>query len=399
LRRQGKCCQKLTKNYNEFQRELFYPREEIVLIPINKPQLDEREREEILLVLEEGNLTSPAMDGGKRVREFEELLKSYLKVRNVVAVNSGTSALHSALLAAGIGHGDEVILPSFTFVATANAVMATGAKPVFIDILQKDYTADPIDIKRKITDKTKAIIPVHLYGHPASMNPILEIGEKHSLLVIEDACQSLGSSYLGRQTGSIGNMGCFSLYASKVLTAGEGGAIATDDDDLANELRMIRNHGMVKGYDTRVLGLNMRLPEISAAIAKVQMQKLPRILELRRRNAKILHELLGGVNRRLNIGLPIEPDGLRYNWYLYTVTINNKRDDIKNQLNKAGIGATVYYDPPVHMTPYYSAISNKARLENTELASKNVLSLPVHQSLTEEDTRFIANKAVEAMNN
>jgi perosamine synthetase len=349
--------------------------------------------------LEEGNLTSPAMDGGKRVREFEELLKGYLKVKNVVAVNSGTSALHAALLAAGIGQGDEVLLPSFTFVATANAVMAAGARPVFVDILPTDYTADPIDIERKITDKTKAIIPVHLYGHPASMNQILEIREKHSLLVIEDACQSLGSSYFGRQTGSIGNMGCFSLYASKVLTAGEGGAIATDDDDLANNLRMIRNHGMVKGYDTRVLGLNMRLPEISAAIAKVQMQKLPRILELRRRNAKLLHQLLGAVNQRLSLGLPIEPNGSRYNWYLYTVTINNKRDEIKKQLNNAGIGATVYYDPPVHMTPYYSTMSDGIKLENTELASKNVLSLPVHQSLTEEEIRFIANKVVEVMDN
>ncbi len=368
------------------------------MIPINKPQLDEREKEEILLVLEEGNLTSPALEGGKRVREFEDLLKSYLNVRNVVAVNSGTSALHSALLAAGIGHGDEVILPSFTFVATANAVMATGAKPVFIDISQKDYTADPNDIQRKITDTTKAIIPVHLYGHPASMNQILEIAEKYSLLVIEDACQSLGSTYFGKETGSIGNMGCFSMYASKVLTAGEGGAVATDDDDLANELRMVRNHGMVRGYDTRVLGLNMRLPELSAAIAKVQMQKLPRILEIRRRNAKIFHELLGLLNQSLKIGLPIEPDGSKYNWYLYTVTINRKRDDIKEELNKAGIGATVYYDPPVHMTPYYSKICNETRLEDTELASKNVLSLPVHQSLTETDTQFIANKVVEVMN-
>ena len=339
------------------------------------------------------------MDGGKRVREFEELLKGYLKVKNVVAVNSGTSALHAGLLAAGIGHGDEVLLPSFTFVATANAVMATGARPVFVDILPTDYTSDPIDIERKITDKTKAIIPVHLYGHPASMNQILEIREKHSLLVIEDACQSLGSSYFGRQTGSIGNMGCFSLYASKVLTAGEGGAIATDDDDLANNLRMIRNHGMVKGYDTRVLGLNMRLPEISAAIAKVQMQKLPRILELRRKNAKLLYQLLGAVNQRLSLKLPIEPNGLRYNWYLYTVTINNKRDEIKKQLNNAGIGATIYYDPPVHMTPYYSTMSDGIKLENTEMASKDVLSLPVHQSLTEEEIRFIANKVVEAMDN
>ncbi len=289
------------------------------MIPINKPQLDERERQEVIKVLDDAALTSAAMEGGKYVCEFERLLKGFLNVK--------------------------------------------------------------LDIEKKITRCTKAIVPVHLYGHPASMNEISEIAARHSLAVIEDACQSLGSSYFGRQTGGLGNMGCFSMYASKVITSGEGGAIATNDDYLANELMMVRNHGMVKGYDTKVLGLNMRLPEISAAIARVQLEKLTDILDLRRRNALILHDLKGS----------------RYNWYLYTVTLDNKRDEIKSNLHENGIGAMVYYDPPVHMTPYYSKHYPNSNLKFTELASKSVLSLPVHQSLSEEEAKFIANKVIEIM--
>jgi perosamine synthetase len=367
------------------------------MIPINKPQLDERERLEVIKVLDDANLTSAAMEGGRYVGEFERLLKSFLNVKHVIAVNSGTSALHAALLAKGIRHGDEVILPSFTFVATANAIVAAGAKPIFADILKEGYTIDPVDIEKKITRNTKAIIPVHLYGHPASMDRISEIAERNSLTVIEDACQSLGSSYFGRQTGGLGNMGCFSMYASKVITSGEGGAIATNDDELANELMMVRNHGMVKGYDTEILGLNMRLPEISAAIAKVQLEKLKDILDSRRRNALILHDVLSQSNQAQNIKLPIEPDGYRYNWYLYTVTLRDNRDEIKRNLNEQGVGATVYYDPPVHMTPYYSKHYPNINLLYTELASKSVLSLPVHQSLSENEVKFVGNKLIESI--
>lgn len=367
------------------------------MIPINKPQLDERERREVIRVLDDANLTSAAMEGGRYVGEFERLLKSFLNVKHVIAVNSGTSALHAALLAKGIGYGDDVILPSFTFVATANAVVATGAKPIFADILKEGYTIDPVDIEKKITKNTKAIIPVHLYGHPALMGRIFEIAEQNSLTVIEDACQSLGSSYLGRQTGGLGSMGCFSMYASKVITSGEGGAIATNDDELANELMMVRNHGMVKGYDTKILGLNMRLPEISAAIAKVQLEKIKEILDLRRKNALILHDILSQSNQARNIKLPIEPEGSRYNWYLYTVTLEDKRDEIKRNLHENGIGATVYYDPPVHLTPYYSKHYPNIHLKFTESASKSVLSLPVHQSLSESEVKFIGNKLIELM--
>lgn len=356
------------------------------MIPINRPWLGEEEKREVMAVLDENALTTAARDGGKRVRDFESSLRQYLGCKHALAVNSGTAALQAALMAAGVGQGHEVLLPSFTFVATANAVVAAGAKPVFVDIDKKDFTIDASDAKRKITKKTRAIIPVHLYGHPCDMDAIAELAEKRSLAVIEDACQSLGSTYKKRQTGTFGDMGCFSMYASKVLTAGEGGAIATDDDGLAKKIKMIRNHGMVEGYDTRVLGLNLRLPELSAAIAKVQMSKLGQMLDARRRNAKVMSELLSGAK---GFSLPEESADARFNWYLYTVAFEKgaDREQAKSALQRDDIGAAVYYDPPVHRTPFYRG---KAKLPVTDWAAKRVLSLPVHPGVDEAQAARIA---------
>lgn len=355
------------------------------MIPINKPWMDEQERREVASVLDENALTTAARDGGKRVRDFESLVKSYLGVKHVLAVNSGTAALHASLLAADIKQGDEVLLPSFTFVATANAVVAAGAKPVFVDVKKDDYTIDVSDMKSRITKKTRAVIPVHLYGHPADMDEISELAGKHSVDVIEDACQSLGSTYKKKQTGTSGTMGCFSMYASKVLTAGEGGAIATDSDELADKIKMIRNHGMVEGYDTRVLGLNLRLPELSAAVAKVQMQKLGKMLEIRRRNAEMLSKTLYPLARKSGLRLPQETADKKFNWYLYTVAFDDGRDRIRDALVREGIGATVYYNPPVHKTPYYMKITQRTNLPATEWCSDHVLSLPVHPHVSEAD--------------
>ena len=398
------------------------------MIPINRPWLSDEEKKEILMVLDEGILTSPALEGGKRVQEFESLLRSYLSIKHVIAVNSGTSALLAALLTLGLKEGDEVLLPSFTFVASANSVVAAGGTPVFVDITKAYYTIDIKDLATKITKRTRAIMPVHLYGHPADLDEILELAKSNSLEIVEDACQSLGSEYRKRQTGTIGSMGCFSMYASKVLTSGEGGAIATDDDQLADQLRMIRNHGMVEGYDTRVFGLNLRLPEISAAIAKGQMKKLNEMLEKRRNNANLLTDLLSHSDVD-GFTTPTEPeDGhKKFNWYLYTVALdgrqtenkNNKsdlpdhaysRDLIKDEMAKtAKIGVAVYYDPPVHLTPYYrelvgSRLPNQVReipnnLKTTEWASKHVLSLPVHPLLSKQDIEYIANSFKSAKEN
>ncbi len=358
------------------------------MIPINRPWLGEEEKLEVMSVIEEGALTSAASGGGRRVREFEDAIASYLDSKHVIAVNSGTAALHAALLSAGVGPGDEVLLPSFTFVATANAVMATGARPVFVDIKEDDYTIDAQDMKCKIRKKTKAVIPVHLYGHPCGMD-VLELAEKRSLGVIEDACQSLGSTIRGKQTGTFGLMGCFSMYASKVLTSGEGGAITTDDDRLAEKLKMARNHGRLRDQDARTLGLNLRLPEMSAAIAKVQMGKLSSMLETRRRNAELLSRLLSEVK---GISLPAETSDKKFNWYLYTVTFasSNAREAAKAELEKAGIGSAVYYDPPVHRMPFYRKAAPGTRLPVTEWCSRRVLSLPVHPGVEKADVERMA---------
>ena len=360
------------------------------MIPINKPLLGDEEKQEILNILEENVLTSPAIDGGKRVQEFETILKTYMNVKHVIAVNSGTSALHASLLSIGIKQGDEVILPSFTFVATANSVMAAGATPIFADINKQDYTIDVVDIEKKINKNTKAIIPVHLYGHPSNMNEINSIAREHSLYVIEDACQSLGSTYFQKQTGTLSDIGCFSFYASKVITTGEGGAIATNNDDFAEKLKMIRNHGMIHGYDTTLFGLNLRLPELSAGIGKIQMKKLDKMLKIRRNNADILSNGLKKYEQTQSIiNLPEETMDKKFNWYLFTVGFKdkNKRELVKNHLINEGIGATVYYDPPVHKTPYYKDFESQSddSLPNTIWAWHHALSLPVHPLVTEND--------------
>ncbi len=370
------------------------------MIAINKPWLDEEAKQEILNVIEENSLTSPSINGGKRVQEFENLLRSYINVKHVIAVNSGTSALYASLLSLGIKPGDGVLLPSFTFVATANSVVAAGAKPVFVDINKKDYTIDISDLRKKIDKTTKAIIPVHLYGHPADMNEINSIAKEHSLYVIEDACQSLGSTYLKKQTGIFGDLGCFSFYASKVLTTGEGGAIVTNNDNLAEKLKMIRNHGMVHGYDSKIFGLNLRLPELSAAIGKTQIRKIDQMLQIRKENAEFLSEGLKKYEQSEIINLPKESNDKTYNWYLFTISFKeaNKRELLRNRMISEGIGATVYYDPPVHKTPYYKEFepfyNNTDYIPNTIWAWNHVLSLPVHPLITKDNL----NKILQVFN-
>jgi dTDP-4-amino-4,6-dideoxygalactose transaminase len=344
-------------------------------VPVNLPLVGKEEIAEVNAVLRAGALTSAAKDGGRNVQEFERLVCSFVKSKYAIAVNSGTAALQAALYALDVKSGDEVLLPSFTFVATANSIVSVGAKPVFVDIKQDNYTMDPADLAKKITRKTKAIIPVHLYGNVAYIDEISEIARKRNIPIIEDAAQSMGSTYYGKQTGTFSDLGCFSLYAAKVMTSGEGGVVVTSNKKLREKLLMIRNHGMVHGYDTRVLGLNLRLPEINAAIAKVQMKKLPGFLQKRERNAKILTELLAGSN----ITIPIPRKHEKVNWYLYTIA-SKIRDKISRELNTKGIGATTYYGIPVHKTPYYN---QKIKLPNTDWAAKSVLSLPVQPQVTQ----------------
>ena len=353
-----------------------------VKIPINTPILGKEEMSAALSAVKSGVLTSASRDGGRNVREFERSARAFLKTRYAVSVNSGTAALQAALYALDIKKGDEVIVPSFTFVASANAIASTGAKPVFADIIKENFTIDPESIAKKITRKTKAIMPVHLYGHISPLGRIKEIAKKHNLSVVEDAAQSLGSTFEGRHTGTFFEMGCYSLYPGKVMTAGEGGIIATGSKKLYEKLQMIRNHGMVRGYDSKIFGLNLRLPEISAAIAKIQIKKLPGFIRSRRRNAKMLSDLLSDSN----VHLPLEGKGEKFNWSLYTITTRN-RDHILKKLNSRGMGAAVYYPVPVHRIPIYKTGDG---LPNTDWASKHVLSLPVHPNVTAKDIERIA---------
>lgn len=359
-------------------------------IAINVPFVGKDEISAVTSILKNGSLTSAASHGGKHVQAFEKSASLFIKSKYVVAVNSGTAALQAALYALDIKKGDEVLVPSFTFVATANSVVSTGAKPVFVDILKENYTMDPDDLQKKITKKTRAIMPVHLYGNVAYIDRILEIAKKHNLPVIEDSAQSLGSTYKGKHAGTFSDLGCWSMYPAKVMTSGEGGFIGTNNKKLHDKLLMIRNHGMVHGYDTRIFGLNLRLPEISAAIATIQMKKLPGFLKTRQKNANLLSKLISN----LNIILPHQRKNENVNWYLYTIA-TSKRDKILKKLNEKGIGAASYYPIPVHKTPFYQ---QKIKLPITEWASSHTLSLPIHPKVTSKNIEFIAQSLRDIVN-
>lgn len=361
-----------------------------VKIPINMPILGNEELSAVVSVVKSGGLTSASKNGGKNVQEFEKNVRTFTKTKYAVSVNSGTAALQAALYALDIKKGDEVIVPSFTFVASANAIASTGAKPIFADILKENFTIDPESITKKITRKTRAIMPVHLYGHISSLDRIKEIAKKHNLSVVEDAAQSLGSTFKGKHTGTFFELGCYSLYPGKVITSGEGGVIVTNNKKLYEKLQMIRNHGMVKGYDSKIFGLNLRLPEINAAIAKIQIKKLPKFIQVRKRNAKLLSDLLSDTK----IKIPFEQKNEKFNWSLFTVAIKN-RDSILKKLNSKGIGAAVYYPIPVHKIPIYKI---KSKLTNTDWASKHVLSLPVHPNVSAKNVEFIAKTVRDLVN-
>lgn len=367
------------------------------IIAINRPLVGTEELDEIKKVIESGILTNPSVQGGPMVQRFEKGLETFVGVKNAVAVNSGTAALHASMLVADVGNEDEVIVPSFTYGATANVVLWAGAKPVFVDVDPETYNINPQLMEEKVTKKTKAIIPVHLFGLPAEMDAIFEIAQKHNLTVIEDCCQALGAEYKNRKIGSFGHFDCFSFYPGKVMTTGEGGAITTNDDELAKKLRMVRTHGQVKGYDFTVLGSNFRMTEIAAVIGCAQLEKLPRFLQKRRMNAKKLSENLKGVS---SLMLPTEPKGFKHNYYLYTVKLGSKqrRDEVVKKLQKRGIDARVYYSTPVHLTPLYLRLGyGKEKLPVTEKIAKCVFSLPVNPSVTENDIEYMTENVKKSL--
>ncbi|MBI5228646.1 DegT/DnrJ/EryC1/StrS family aminotransferase [Candidatus Micrarchaeota archaeon] len=358
-------------------------------IPIGKPLLGVEEIRSVLKVLESGVLSVPSTSGGPMIQAFEKTLAEYVRCKHAIAVNSGTSALSVSLMALGVKAGDEVIVPSFTYGATANTVLLLGAKPLFIDIDPKTYNMDPDLIEAKITGRTKAIVPVHLFGLCADMDLINEIAAIHGLHVIEDAAQALGSEYKGKKAGNLGDVGCFSFYPGKVMTTGEGGAITTNNDELALRMRMIRNHGQEKAYEFAVLGSNYRMPEMEAAIGVEQLKKLPSFLEARRNNARRLGETLQFVS---SLTLPFENELFKHNWYLYTIKLDASidRDTVVQKLNADGIEARVYYSAPVHTTPLYRRLGFATEhLPFTMEASKSIFSLPVHPGVSPQDVDFM----------
>ncbi len=359
------------------------------MIPINLPKIGEEEIEAVVKVLRNGPLTN-ALGAGPMVTQFEKKFAEFAGVKRAVAVNTGTAALHSAIVAAGVKQGDEVILPSFTFVATAEAVVMAGGKPVFTDIDPETYNISPAEIEKNITKKTKTILPVDLYGFAADIKPIREIAARHGLAVVEDAAQAHGATYNGKPAGVFADAACWSLYASKNITTGEGGVVTTDSAEVAETLRLIRSHGEKAKYASLMLGYNYRMSEIQAAIGLVQLEKLPAFVAKRCENAKRLTKLLAETDR---LQLPEETKDRQHSWYLYTVRLKNaaenERNKIVEELRRKGIGAEVYYVNPVHIMPYYRELFGGCRLPETEKAAKQVFSLPIHPGVTEAQIDYI----------
>lgn len=342
-------------------------------IPAAKPIVGDEERAAVDAVLVSGMLAQ-----GAEVAEFEkEFSEVLLDGRASVAVNSGTSGLHLGLLAAGIGPGDEVIVPSFTFAATANSVALTGATPVFADIELDHYCLDIAHVESLISDKTKGIMPVHLYGHPANVVAFRELADARGIKLFEDAAQAHGAGVDGRKVGTFGDFAMFSLYPTKNMTSGEGGMVSTGDATVERNLRLLRNQGMERQYENELVGFNARMTNLHAAIGRVQLTKVLGWTAQRQANAKFLTDNLEGV------GTPAVADGAEHVYHQYTIRVSGDRDGFAAALkDEYNIGSGVYYPIPNHRLPSFNRTED---LPNTELAAREVLSLPVHPSLDEED--------------
>lgn len=346
------------------------------MISAAKPIIGDDEREAVDRVILSGMLAQ-----GPEVQAFETEFAGLVDGRHCVAVNSGTSALHLAFLAAGIGAGDEVIVPSFSFAATGNAVSLAGAIPVFADIDLATFNLDPRAAEAAITPRTKAIMPVHLYGQPADMDAFEEIAARHGLLLFEDAAQAVAASLNGRQVGTWGIGASFSFYPTKNMTSGEGGMVTTGDAEVARRLRLLRNQGMEKRYANEIVGFNTRMTDIHAAIGRVQLKKLATWTEVRRANAAFLDENLRGVIT------PTTINGAEPVYHQYTIRIvDHDRDRFADELANRGVGSGVYYPTPIHRLPSFGLDLD---LPNTELAAAQVLSLPVHPALTSDELQTV----------
>ncbi|MCU0850992.1 MAG: DegT/DnrJ/EryC1/StrS family aminotransferase [Candidatus Thermoplasmatota archaeon] len=345
------------------------------MIPIAKPLIGDEEKTAVMNVLNSGMLAS-----GPRTEEFEKKFAEYVGTKYAIATTSGTTALHLGLLGLGVTKHDEVILPSFSFIATANAVLFCDAVPVFCDVDPRTFNLAPEKIEKLITKKTKAIMPVHLYGQAADMNPIQEIAQKHSVHIIGDACQAHGAVYDGKMVGSFGDVECFSFYPTKNMTTGEGGMVTTNNQEVAELIISLRNHGREKtkwGYEHGRLGYNYRMTDIGAAIGLEQLKKLPKNIQMRQKNAAYFDAHLKTVE------IPYVLPKATHAYHQYTIKSKN-RDALTASLKKNEIGFGIYYPQPLHTYKHLKKYAHDD-LKNSETLGNEVVSLPVHPALSSQD--------------
>ena len=347
------------------------------MIPIARPQMGDEEKERVWEAMSSGSLAQ-----GPRVRELEEHFAEFVGAAHAIATSSGTTALHLALLGYGIGEGAEVVTVPFTFIASANAVLYTGARPVFVDIDERDFTMDPELLEAAITDRTRAILPVSLYGQPARMDEIAEIADRRGLALVEDAAQAHGAAIGQRKSGTWG-AGTFSFYPTKNMTTGEGGMVTTDDAELADRIRLLREHGMKVRYHHDVVGYNFRMTDLAAAIGLAQLPKLAAYNERRRAIAARYDAELRGVI------VPRTRPGVTHVYHQYTLRVN-ERDAFAERLRERGVGSAIYYPIPVHrQSPYVALGYGSQSFPVTDWLTAQVLSIPVHPSLTDDEVTTV----------
>ena len=347
------------------------------MIPIARPQMGEDEKRRVWEAMDSGSLAQ-----GPRVRELEEQFAGFVGVEHAVATSSGTTALHLALLGYDIGEGDEVITVPFTFIASANSIVYTGARPVFVDIDERDFTMDVDRIEAAITPRTKALMPVSLYGQPAAMDVIGEIAERHGLAIVEDAAQAHGAAIGDRKSGSWG-AGTFSFYPTKNMTTGEGGMITTHDGELAERVRLLREHGMKVRYHHEVVGYNFRMTDIAAAIGLAQLPKLPGYNDRRRAIAARYDAELQGVIT------PFVRPGVTHVYHQYTIRVSD-RDTFAERLKERGVGSAIYYPIPVHrQKPFIALGLGDGSYPVTDRLTEHVLSIPVHPALSDDEVSTV----------
>jgi perosamine synthetase len=355
-------------------------------IPIAKPVFGNEEFVAVKEVLESGVVAS-----GPRTKAFEKEFAEYLGVGQAVAVTNGTVALDVALKALELGPGDEVITSAFSFVASGNCILFQKAKPVFADINPKTFNVDPSDVAEKVTDKTKAIIPVHMFGQPAEMAALQEIAEDKEIWLVEDSAQAHGAEYKNQKAGTIGDMGCFSFYATKNMAAGEGGMVTTNNPELAAKTRLLINHGQSHKYFHDALGYNYRMTDLCAAIGLIQLKKLDGFNTKRRENAQLLSN---GIRDIKGLTVPYVDENVKHVFHQYVIRVEDSypmdRDELAAHLTEKGIGNAVHYPIPICRQPFYLKLGyGEQKCPNTEDACKQVLSLPVHPMVNREDIEYM----------